>query len=52
MIRLALRAGTLQPHPPMHQWGDKHAAPDGPPLRLIHEKRSRIWFARPSMSRP
>jgi len=21
----------------MRQWGDKHAAPDGPPLRLIHE---------------
>jgi DNA-binding HxlR family transcriptional regulator len=21
----------------MRQWGDKHAAPNGPPLRLIHE---------------
>ena len=21
----------------MRQWGDKHAAPEGPPLRLIHE---------------
>jgi DNA-binding HxlR family transcriptional regulator len=22
----------------MRQWGDKHAAPDGPPLRLIHRE--------------
>src|SRR3984893_14477977 len=22
----------------MRQWGDKHAAPDGPPLELIHER--------------
>ncbi len=21
----------------MRQWGDKHAAPDGPPLRLLHQ---------------
>jgi DNA-binding HxlR family transcriptional regulator len=21
----------------MRQWGDKHAAPDGPPLRLVHK---------------
>jgi hypothetical protein len=21
----------------MRQWGDKHAAPDGPPLELIHK---------------
>ena len=26
----------------MRQWGDKHAAPDGPPLRLIHAKCGRI----------
>ena len=22
----------------MRQWGDKHAAPDGPPLTLVHER--------------
>jgi hypothetical protein len=22
----------------MRQWGDKYAAPDGPPLRVVHKK--------------
>jgi DNA-binding HxlR family transcriptional regulator len=26
----------------MRQWGDKHAAPDGPPLRLIHQQCGEI----------
>jgi DNA-binding HxlR family transcriptional regulator len=26
----------------MRQWGDKHAAPNGPPLRLIHEECGQI----------
>jgi DNA-binding HxlR family transcriptional regulator len=26
----------------MRQWGDKHAAPNGPPLRLIHQECGRI----------
>jgi DNA-binding HxlR family transcriptional regulator len=26
----------------MRQWGDKHAAPDGPPLQLIHEQCGEI----------
>lgn len=26
----------------MRQWGDEHAAPGGPPLRLIHEARGQI----------
>ncbi len=30
----------------MRQWGDKHAAPDGPPLELIHERCSHVSDAR------
>jgi DNA-binding HxlR family transcriptional regulator len=30
----------------MRQWGDKHAAPGGPPLRLIHEPCGEISDAR------
>lgn len=26
----------------MRQWGDKYAAPDGPPLRVMHKKCGRI----------
>jgi DNA-binding HxlR family transcriptional regulator len=26
----------------MRQWGDKYAAPDGPPLELIHERCGRV----------
>src|SRR5947209_4215935 len=26
----------------MRQWGDKHAAPDGPPLRLVHKECGHI----------
>ena len=26
----------------MRQWGDTHAAPDGPPLQLIHESCGRV----------
>jgi DNA-binding HxlR family transcriptional regulator len=30
----------------MRQWGDKHAAPDGPPLELIHERCGHVSDAR------
>ena len=30
----------------MRQWGDKHAAPDGPPVRLIHRRCGRLCDAR------
>jgi DNA-binding HxlR family transcriptional regulator len=30
----------------MRQWGDKHAAPDGPPLELIHKDCGEISQAR------
>ena len=30
----------------MRQWGDKHAAPDGPPLELVHERCGHISDAR------
>jgi DNA-binding HxlR family transcriptional regulator len=30
----------------MRQWGDKHAAPDGPPLELIHETCGHVSDAR------
>jgi hypothetical protein len=26
----------------MRQWGDKYAAPDGPPLELIHERCGQV----------
>jgi DNA-binding HxlR family transcriptional regulator len=26
----------------MRQWGDKHAAPDGPPLKVMHKKCGKI----------
>ena len=26
----------------MRQWGDKHAAPEGPPLKVIHKKCGKI----------
>ena len=26
----------------VRQWGDKHAAPDGPPLQVIHERCGEI----------
>ena len=26
----------------MRQWGDKHAAPDGPPLRFVHNKCGKV----------
>jgi DNA-binding HxlR family transcriptional regulator len=30
----------------MRQWGDKHAAPDGPPLELVHQECGQISEAR------
>ena len=30
----------------MRQWGDKYAAPDGPPLELIHERCGHVSDAR------
>jgi DNA-binding HxlR family transcriptional regulator len=30
----------------MRQWGDQHAAPDGPPLQLIHEECGQLSEAR------
>jgi DNA-binding HxlR family transcriptional regulator len=30
----------------MRQWGDKHAAPDGPPLELTHEQCGHVSDAR------
>jgi DNA-binding HxlR family transcriptional regulator len=29
----------------MRQWGDKHAAPDGPPLRVVHKACGRVTEA-------
>jgi DNA-binding HxlR family transcriptional regulator len=26
----------------MRQWGDKHAAPEGPPLRVVHKKCGKV----------
>jgi DNA-binding HxlR family transcriptional regulator len=34
----------------MRQWGDKHAAPQGPPLRLVHKSCGEIAQAVPSCS--
>ena len=39
----------------MRQWGDKHAAPNGPPLQVIHNECGHIsepsWCAQPAASR-
>jgi hypothetical protein len=29
----------------MRQWGDKHAAPDGPPIRIIHKDCGKVTEA-------
>ena len=29
----------------MRQWGDKHAAPDGPPVRVVHKDCGRVAHA-------
>ena len=34
----------------MRQWGDRHAAPDGPPLELIHEGCGEVSAARMTCS--
>ncbi len=34
----------------MRQWGDKYAAPDGPPLELVHERCGAISQARMTCS--
>jgi DNA-binding HxlR family transcriptional regulator len=35
----------------MRQWGDKHAAPDGPPLQLVHKDCGKVTEAVPVCSR-
>jgi hypothetical protein len=29
----------------MRQWGDKYAAPDGPPVQLVHERCGTVFHA-------
>jgi hypothetical protein len=29
----------------MRQWGDKHAAPDGPPLQIVHKSCGKVTEA-------
>ena len=34
----------------MRQWGDAHAAPDGPPLQIVHRTCGHVFEARPTCS--
>jgi hypothetical protein len=38
------RATGIVPHA-MWQWGDKHAAPDGPPMKMVHKACGKVTDA-------